>query len=223
MTQIYPFIPYKTKIYPEKEMLERSQVFYNWASKRRSVREFSNKPVPQKIIENIVRTAGTAPSGANKQPWTFVVIGDSKIKHQIRIAAETEEKELYQNKISDEWRRDLAPLQTDWKKPFLEIAPYLIIVFRQNYNLNETSGSKGKHYYVMESVGIAVGMLIMAIHNAGLITLTHTPNPMDFLGKILGRPKNEKAYVLMPVGYPGENVQVPDITRKNLDQIMIIK
>jgi nitroreductase len=220
MSDKYPFIPYYTKTHSEVEMVTKAENFYQLASKRRSIRDFSNKPVPRKIIENIIKTAGTAPSGANKQPWTFVVITDPELKNKIRIAAEAEEKEFYEHKITDEWRIDLAPLGTDWKKAYLEIAPVLIVVFRQDYSFDRNH-NKQKHYYVMESVGIAVGILITAIHNAGLVTLTHTPSPMKFLREILNRPTNEKPFVLMPVGYPAENITVPDIKRKPLSEIMV--
>lgn len=225
MAEPYPFIPFEPETYPEEEMIQKSQKFYEWAKKRRSIREFSDKPVSREIIENIILTAGSAPNGANKQPWTFAVVSDPEVKHKIRVAAEIEEKELYLHKISDEWRRDLAPLGTDWHKPFIDIAPYLIIVFKQNYYYDPETKQQGKHYYVNESVGIAVGMLIMAIHNAGLVTLTHTPSPMGFLGEILERPKNEKAFVLLPVGYPAENVTVPlkATIKKSLSDIMIWK
>jgi nitroreductase len=201
-------------------MNNRSQKLFELVNSRRSIRSFSNKPVPREIIENIVRTAGTAPSGANKQPWTFVIVTKPDLKRKIRMAAELEEKEFYDHKISDEWRQDLAPLGTSWEKPFLEIAPHLIVVFQQKYRLDENN-IKRKNYYVIKSVGIAVGMLILAIHNASLATLTHTPISMNFLRDLLGRPENEKAFVIMPVGYPKENVRVPDIQRKPLSEILI--
>ena len=193
---------------------------YNLAKSRRSVRDFLDKPVPREIIENIIRAAGTAPSGANKQPWTFVIVSDPDLKHKIRIAAESEEREFYEHKISDEWREDLAPLGTTWKKAFLEKVPYLIVVFQQKYRLDRYN-KKRKNYYVNKSVGIAVGILIMAIHNAGLATLTHTPISMNFLQNLLRRPKNEKAFVIMPVGYPKEELTVPDIKRKTLSEIIV--
>lgn len=220
MEEKYPFIPYHLQTYSEDEMVERSLEMFNLVNSRRSVRDFSVKPVPRQVLENIIRAAGTAPSGANKQPWTFVIVSDSDLKRKIRIAAELEEKEFYKHKISDEWREDLAPLGTTWEKPFLEIAPYLIVVFQQKYRLDENN-IKRKNYYVIKSVGIAVGMLILAIHNAGLATLTHTPISMNFLRDLLGRPENEKAFVIMPVGYPKENVRVPDIKRKPLSEILI--
>ncbi|MFX1508017.1 MAG: nitroreductase family protein [Promethearchaeota archaeon] len=220
MVEKYPFIPYHLQTYSEEEMTKRSLEMVNLVSSRRSIRDFSDKPFPQVILENIIRTAGTAPSGANKQPWTFVVVSDSVLKRKIREAAELEEKEFYEHKISDEWREDLAPLGTSWEKSFLEIAPYLIVVFQQKYRLGENN-IKQMNYYVTKSVGIAVGMLILAIHNAGLATLTHTPISMNFLRDLLGRPKNEKAFVIMHVGYPKENVRVPDIKRKSLSEILI--
>jgi len=203
-------------------MLELTRSFFQTFNQRRSVRQFSGKSVPREVIENVIKTAGTAPSGANKQPWTFVVVSDPKLKHKIRIAAEKIEKSFYEQRISNEWHQDLVPLGTDWHKPFLEDAPYLIVVFQQNYGTDEYK-NKRKHYYVTKSVGIAVGMLIMAIHNAGLVTVTHTPSPMGFLRTILNRPKNEKVFVVLPVGYPVENCFVPDIKRKKLTEIMVWK
>ena len=214
----YPFVPYTMNSYTPEESIRRSKEFYEWANKRRSIREFSNKTFPKEIITNILRTANTSPSGGHKQPWTFVVVDDPNLKHQIRISAEIEEKESYEHRMSSEWLEDLAPLGTDWHKPYLEVAPYLMVVFKQEYGLDAVTGKHSKHYYVNESVGIAVGMLLLAIFNAGLATLTHTPNPMNFLREILKRPKNEKAYVLMPVGYPADSVFVPDLKRKSLEQ-----
>ncbi|MBI1306568.1 MAG: nitroreductase family protein [Bacteroidetes bacterium] len=210
----YPFIPYSRELVDGDESLRRAIQYFNEMKTRRSVREFSDKPVDRAVIETILKTAGTAPSGANKQPWTFCVIGDPELKRKIRIAAEEEEKVNYGGRMSDEWLRDLAPLGTDWQKPFLEIAPWLIVVFRKVYDLE--GGEKRKNYYVQESVGIACGFLISAIHHAGLVTLTHTPSPMNFLTDILKRPENEKPFLLLPVGYPAENAVVPDIHRKEL-------
>ncbi|MFW9902952.1 MAG: nitroreductase family protein [Candidatus Thorarchaeota archaeon] len=220
MSEKYEFIPYHLQTYSEDEMIKRSFDMFNLVNSRRSIRKFSDKSFPRVILENIIGSAGTAPSGANKQPWTFVIVSDSDLKRKIREAAELEEKEFYKHKISDEWREDLAPLGTTWEKPFLEIAPYLIIVFQQRYRLGENN-KKRKNYYVKKSVGIAVGMLILAIHNAGLATLTHTPISMNFLQELLGRPENEKAFVIMPVGYPEENVRVPNIKRKPLSEILV--
>jgi nitroreductase len=222
MIDEYPHIPYEFETISQEESIERSTEFYKRMNKRRSIRYFSDKGVPFEIIENIIRTAGTAPSGAHKQPWTFVVVQDPDLKSRIRKAAEEEERINYTERMSKEWLRDLAPLGTDWEKPFLEIAPYLIVVFRQRYGFSE-DGIKSKHYYTSESVGISVGILIAAIHNAGLVTLTHTPSPMNFLKKILERPENEVPFVLLPVGYPAENATVPDIHRKSLEDIMVLK
>jgi len=176
------FIPYKGVTYPPEEAQERSQAHYEYMDKRRTVREFSNKPVAKKIIENILMTASSAPSGAHKQPWTFCVVSNADLKAKIRVAAEKEEYESYNNRMTKEWLKDLEPFGTDWNKPFLEIAPYLIIVFKKAYDLND--GVKSKNYYVNESVGIATGFLLSAIHNAGLVSLTHTPSPKNFLQKI---------------------------------------
>ena len=202
----------------KKEMLERSKSFLSEISTRRTVREFSTKTFPIEIIENCIKSAGTAPSGANKQPWSFTIVENKEVKAKIRIAAEKEEKEFYGHRATKEWLEDLNQFGTNWQKPFLEIAPYLIIVFRQIYDVNE-SGSQRKNYYVNESVGIASGFLLAALHNAGLATLIHTPSPMNFLGKILDRPENEKAYLLIPVGYPSDNAEVPNIKKKPFSEI----
>jgi nitroreductase len=187
-------------------------------STRRSLRNFSDTPVPRQTIERLIALAASAPSGANKQPWHFVAVQDPEIKRRIRAAAEEEEKAFYGGRASEQWLDDLKPFGTDWEKPFLETAPWLIVVFRKNYDIAE-DGQKAKNYYVQESVGIACGFLIAAIHAAGLSTLTHTPSPMDFLGKILGRPANERAFLLMPVGYAADESQVPDISKKDLGEI----
>lgn len=214
----YKHIPYHQDFFSEKEILTKSKKFYDFMDNRRSVREFSDKPISKKIIQNIIKTASTAPSGAHKQPWTFCVVSNPKLKSEIRKAAEKEEIESYENRMSDSWLKDLAPLGTDMNKPFLEIAPYLIIVFKKAFDYNKNS-EKTNNYYVNESVGIASGMLITAIHNAGLATLTHTPSPMKFLSKILNRPDNERPFLLLPVGYAKETVYVPDIHRKKLEEI----
>lgn len=187
-------------------------------STRRSLREFSDFPVPRQKIERLIALAASAPSGANKQPWHFVAVQNPEVKRQIRLAAEEEERAFYGGRASDQWLEDLKPFGTDWEKPFLETAPWLIVVFRQNYEVDE-EGQKAKNYYVQESVGIACGFLIAAIHAAGLSTLTHTPSPMGFLGKILGRPDNERAFLLMPVGYAADDAQVPNISKKDLGEI----
>ncbi len=197
---------------PEADMIHRSQSFLADILQRRTVRDFSDKPVPVDIITDAVKTASSAPSGANKQPWHFVVVKDPEVKKEIRIAAEKEEKAFYEHRAPDYWLKDLNQFGTDWHKPFLEIAPYLIIVFKKHYDLE--GEKQKKNYYVNESVGIAAGFLLIALHNAGLVTLTHTPAPMGFLEKILVRPKNEKAILLIPVGYPALDAEVPQLTKK---------
>jgi nitroreductase len=206
------------KEFSKEEMLARSTSFLNDIVSRRTVREFSDRPVPIEVIENCIKSAASAPSGANKQPWQFVIVQDPEVKSKIREAAEVEEKEFYGHRATKEWLEDLNQFGTDWHKPFLEIAPYLIVVFRQIYDV-EDDGSHRKNYYVSESVGIASGFLLAALHNAGLATLTHTPSPMNFLGEILERPANEKAYLLIPVGYPDDDAEVPEITKKPFDEI----
>jgi iodotyrosine deiodinase len=225
MNTSYVFRPLIFKRLPEAEQLARSRQFLDTMQMRRTVRDYSTESVPFELIANAIATAGTAPSGANQQPWTFVVVSNPDIKRQIRIAAEEEEKISYESRMSTEWLAALAPLGTDWHKPHLEDAPYLIIVFRQAYGIgmDATTGeeTKIKHYYTEESVGIAVGLLLASLHQAGLATLTHTPNPMGFLSDILQRPANERAYVVIPVGYPAADAQVPAITKKPLDEIMV--
>ncbi len=204
--------------HPVSEMKKRAAEFYEHMKRRRTVRDFSDRAVPREIIEHCLLAAGTAPNGANKQPWHFVVVSDPEIKKKIRFEAEKEEHEFYHRRAPEDWLKDLQPFGTDEKKPFLEKAPYLIGVFAQNYNMDE-SGEKEKHYYVKESVGIATGILITALHASGLATLTHTPSPMGFLNEIMGRPSHEKPFLLLVVGYPEEDVQVPDITKKSLNEI----
>jgi iodotyrosine deiodinase len=199
-------------------MQERAENFYNDLNRRRTVRDFSDEAVDKTIIENCIRAAGTAPSGAHLQPWHFAAISDQQIKKQIRIAAEKEEHEFYHGRATEEWLDDLKPFETNEHKPFLESAPWLITIFERRYGLKE-KGEKKKHYYVSESVGIATGMLITAIHNAGLVCLTHTPSPMKFLNDILQRPVNEKPFLLLVVGYPADGVMVPDNKRKPLNEI----
>jgi len=213
------FIPYQQKTLTESEQLKASEDFYQHLDERRSVREYSDKPVDIKVIENIIKTASTAPSGAHKQPWTFCVISNADLKAKIRAAAEEEEKQNYAGRMSERWLEDLEPFGTNWEKEFIDVAPYIIVVFKRAYEMID--GEKRNNYYVNESVGIASGMLIAAIHNAGLCTLTHTPSPMNFLAKVLDRPENERAFLLMPVGYPANNAEVPDITRKELNEIMV--
>ncbi len=208
-------IPFQHERYPEETMVDRADAFYNMMDKRRSIRFFSDEPVPRHLIERAIQTASTAPSGAHMQPWTFVAISDPDVKRKIRIAAEKEEKESYGGRMSDEWLEALAPFGTNWEKPFLETVPWIVVCFAQSYGFNEDESRK-KHYYVQESCGIACGMFISAIHNMGLATLTHTPSPMKFLNEILGRPKNEKPFILFPIGYPASDATVPDIGRKEL-------
>jgi nitroreductase len=214
------FKAYDAMHFNEEEMLSRSSQFYLYMDKRRSLRSFSAKQVPLAIIENAIKTASTAPSGAHKQPWSFCVIQDQKIKKAIREAAEKEEYENYHGRMKEEWLEDLEKFDTDWHKEFLEIAPYLIVVFKKPYELEK--GDKKKNYYVNESVGLAAGFLLTALHNAGLAALTHTPSPMNFLAKILNRPENEKPFLLIPVGYPAENALVPKLERKALNEIMTL-
>lgn len=204
--------------YPQDEMRSRAKDFYEEVKRRRTVRDFSEREVPMDIIENCLRAAGTAPNGANMQPWHFTVVSDPNIKHQIREAAEDEERAFYTERAPEEWLEALAPLGTDWRKPFLETAPFLIAIFAQSYGLTQ-SGKKVKNYYVQESVGIATGILITALHHAGLVTLTHTPSPMKFLSEILGRPPNERPYLLLVVGYPQDGAKVPVITKKALEEL----
>jgi len=201
-------------------MIESARRFRETLALRRSVREFSSDPVPMEVVDQAIAAAASAPSGANQQPWTFVVVTDADVKRRIRIAAEEEERENYGGRMPPEWLAVLAPLQTDWKKEFLEIAPLLIVVFKQDYGLSE-HGRKITHYYVNESVGIASGFLLAALNAAGLATLTHTPSPMGFLREILGRPVNEKPYLLIPVGFPAEGCRVPDIRKRTMDEVMV--
>jgi nitroreductase len=202
-------------------MLERARSFYEELDRRRSVREFSPDPVPRELIETAIRAASTAPSGAHRQPWRFVVVGDPAIKRQIRAAAEDEERESYLGgRMPPEWLEALAPLGTSWEKPFLETVPWLVVVFEEMYQLLP-DGSKRKNYYPKESVGIACGFFIAALHHMGLATLTHTPSPMGFLSRILDRPANEKPFILFPVGYPAAGSEVPDLHRKSLEEVSV--
>lgn len=225
MTEKYAFIPLEFDRLPPDEQRNRARNFYDRMRTRRTVRDFSTEPIPFELIRLAIATAGTAPSGANQQPWTFVAITDPAMKQQIRQAAEAEEKESYDRRMSQEWLDALAPLGTDWHKPHLEDAPCLIVVFRQAYGLStvpETGEQQRiKHYYVDESVGIAVGMLLASLHTAGLATLTHTPSPMTFLRDICQRPENERATMIIATGYPASDATVPDIEKKSLDDILI--
>jgi len=211
-------VPYHLDGLSDQEHLARAQAFYQLVNQRRTVREFSDRPIPEGVLEQCLLAAGTAPSGAHKQPWRFVVVRDPAIKKAIREAAEKEEHDNYDWRMSEAWKRDLEPLGTDEHKPFLEIAPALVVVMALKHG---DAGPEAMHYYVQESVGIATGMLISAIHAAGLATLTHTPSPMGFLQKVLNRPSHERPFVLLPVGYPAEGCQVPDLHRKNLDEISV--
>jgi iodotyrosine deiodinase len=216
----YPFIRYTRETYSSEEMIIRSKEYFNWMNTRRTVRDFSDKPFPVEVIENIIATASTAPSGAHKQPWTFCVVSNPEIKSAIRVEAEKEEYESYHGRMSKEWLQDILPLQTDWHKPFLETAPYLIIVFKKAYDITH-DGAKKTNYYVNESVGLACGFLLAAIHNAGLVALTHTPSPMNFLTKILNRPENERPFLLIPVGFPANETYVPKLERKSLQDVTV--
>lgn len=215
----FSFVRYEAigEEWPEPERMNRITDHFRFMNRRRSVRDFSSKEVDRKVIEEIIRTAGTAPSGAHKQPWTFCAVNNPAIKASIRKAAEEEEYENYTSRMGDEWLEDLKIFATDWHKPFLETAPWLIVVFKKAYDFSD--GVKHKNYYVNESVGIATGLLISAIHHAGLVTLTHTPSPMNFLSRILNRPGNERPFLLMPVGYPAEDARVPVLERKPLNEI----
>lgn len=217
----YKHIPYQPERLSHEETVSRGQAFYGSMDERRSVRFFTDEPVPREAIELAIKTASTAPSGAHRQPWTFVVISDAEIKKQIRIAAEDEERKSYEGgRMPPDWLEALAPLGTDWRKPYLETAPYIVVQFEQITGF-DAEGNPQKNYYVRESCGIAAGMFIAALHQMGLSTLTHTPSPMGFLSKILGRPKNERPFILFPVGYPTADATVPDIQRKPLDRVSV--
>lgn len=213
----HPFISYSREFTSPEEMIIRSKEFYHFMDSRRTVRDFSDKSVPKEVIENIILTASTAPSGAHKQPWTFCVISNKELKSRIRKMAEEEEYKSYNSRMPEEWLKDLEPLGTDWNKPFIDIAPWIIIVFKKSYEI--VDGKKKNNYYVNESVGLAAGFLLAAIHQVGLVALTHTPSPMNFISEALQRPENEKPILLIPVGYPAEKVMVPDLKRKALNEI----
>lgn len=214
-----PTRPYIAASIPsDEEILERAKKFYEAMQRRRTIRDYSDRPVPREVIEYCIRAAGTAPSGANLQPWHFVAVSDPEIKLQIRVAAEKEEKEFYEKRAPKAWLDALAPLGTDWHKPFLETAPWLIAVFAQPFR-TLADGTRSPTYYAIESVGIATGMLVTAVHSCGLAALTHTPSPMGFLNKILERPSHEKPFVLLVIGHPADDARVPDISRKDLSEI----
>lgn len=220
-TREFPFSPYRFERLPEDEMLRRARAFQATLSARRSVRQFSADPVPRELIEIAIATASSAPSGAHRQPWKFVAVSDPAVKREIRVAAEAEERESYEGgRMPAEWLEALAPLGTDWRKPYLETAPWLVVVFEETHGIG-ASGEHIKNYYVKESVGIACGFFIAALHQMGLATLTHTPSPMAFLSRILGRPKNERPYILFPVGYPADDATVPDLRRKGPDEVSV--
>ena len=214
--QFLPLTQYRR--YSEVEMTKRAADFHSDIARRRTIRDFSDRTVPRSVIEDCIKAAGTAPSGANMQPWSFVAVSDTDVKRRIRVAAEEEEQEFYDHRAPQEWLDALAPLGTDPNKPFLETAPYLIAIFAQKFGVLP-DGRQVKHYYATESVGIATGILLTALHNAGLASLTHTPSPMGFLNEILGRPANERPYLLIVTGYPTNDATVPDIRKKNLDEI----
>jgi len=214
----FEHIRYMPQAFSEEDMIKRSLDFYHRANKRRTVRSFSDKPVPKEVLLNVIKTAGTSPSGAHKQPWTFCLVSNAKLKKQIRKAAEEEEFQSYNGRMNKAWLDDLKPMGTDWHKPYLETAPWLIVVFRKIFDLDQ-NGKKKNNYYVNESIGIACGMLLMAIQNAGLCALTHTPSPMNFLSGILDRPDNERPILLIPVGYAADETYVPNIKRKELEEI----
>lgn len=214
------FIPYVFEPTTSADSITKSKTFYEFANSRRTVRSFSERAIPEEVLNNVILTASTAPSGAHKQPWTFCVVTSQKVKKAIRVAAEKEEFENYTGRMSDEWLEDLKKLGTNHEKPFLETAPALIVVFKRIYEFDE-KGAKQNNYYVQESVGLATGFLLLALHNAGLVALTHTPSPLNFLSKILKRPLNERPFLLIPVGYPLENTQVPNLERKPLADILV--
>ena len=213
-------VPYRAPEVPDDERQARGERFFREMDSRRSVREFSSRPVPRELIELAIRTASTAPSGAHQQPWTWAAVSDTAVKRQIRAAAEKEERAFYDGRASEEWLEALAPIGTDWRKPFLETAPWLVVLFAQRYT-TRLDGSRQKHYYVQESCGIAAGLFIASLHRMGLATLTHTPSPMGFLRDVLGRPASEAAMILFPVGFPAEDARVPDLQRKPLAEVAV--
>jgi nitroreductase len=213
------FIPLNHIQIPEDEMIRRSQNYLEWADKRRSVRHFSNREVPLEVMENLIMTASTAPSGAHKQPWTFCLISNKELKSKIRALAEEEEYRSYHGRMTKEWLKDLEPLGTDWQKEFIDVAPWIVVVMKRSYEF-DPEGVKLNNYYVAESVGLAAGFFLMAVHHAGLVALTHTPSPMNFISKVLERPENEKPVLLIPVGFPAENATVPDLKRKSKSEVI---
>jgi iodotyrosine deiodinase len=220
MEKEYEHIPYTQEEKSAAELLKRSEKFYQLMNKRRSLRFFSNKPVPKEVIDNIIKTASSAPSGAHKQPWKFCVIANKELKSRIRKMAEEEEYISYNGRMKEDWLKDLEPFGTDWVKEFIDVAPWIIVVMKIPYNVDE-NGQKLNNYYVTESVGLAAGFLLAAVHYAGLVALTHTPSPMNFLSEALERPDNERPFLLIPVGYPAENATVPQLTRKPLKEVVV--
>ena len=217
----HSFVGYRPPLHSLPEMHRRASDFYELMNKRRSVRHFSSRPVPRELIEVAIKTASTAPSGAHRQPWRFVAVSDQSTKHDIRVAAEDEERESYEGgRMPPEWLEALEALGTTWKKPYLETVPWIVVVFEETYGVNP-DGSQRKNYYVKESVGIACGLFIASLHDMGLSTLTHTPSPMNFLSELLNRPANERPFVLFPIGYAADDAQVPDIRRKPLDEVAV--
>lgn len=213
------FKRYSGECFEEKEMIERSANFYSWADQRRSLRHFSDREVPLEVMENLIMTGSTAPSGAHKQPWTFCLISNKELKSKLRALAEEEEYRSYNGRMSEVWLKDLEPLGTDWEKEFIDIAPWIVVIMKRSYEYGEES-EKLNNYYVSESVGLAAGFFLMAVHNAGLVALTHTPSPMNFISKALDRPDNERPFLLIPVGYPAENAEVPDLKRKSKSEVI---
>ncbi len=220
MSDAHEFEPYSLPYVSNTDMIRKASDHYRKVKKRRTVRDFSDRAVPRKVVEYVIKAASTAPSGAHKQPWTFVAVGNPGLQREIRAAAEKEEYENYHGRMSESWLEDLKVFDTDWNKPFLETAPWLIIIFRKIHDFDE-DGNKTKNYYVNESVGIATGFLLSALQEVGLVALTHTPSPMNFLGKILDRPTNEKPFLLIPIGYPADNAKVPVLKRKRLDDVSV--
>lgn len=218
----HPTIPYERERRSSEDLIAAARAFLDTLLLRRTVREFAPDPIPDEVLRLAIEAANAAPSGANMQPWKFVVVRAPELKRRIRIAAEEEERENYGGRMPEEWLRALAPLQTDWRKEFLEIVPALIVVFKEEYGVRD-DGSKVTHYYVNESVGIACGFLLAALNAAGLATLTHTPSPMGFLRELLDRPKNEKPFLLIPVGFPADGCRVPDLTKKSVDDVLVVR
>lgn len=219
MKDQHEFVPYERDLYNKEEMIERSASFYAWADTRRSVRDFSDTPVPKEVMENLIMTGSTAPSGAHKQPWTFCLISNAELKSKLRELAEEEERKSYEGRMSEQWLKDLEPLGTDAVKEFIDIAPWIVVIMKRAYETGP-EGEKLNNYYVSESVGLAAGFFLLAVHHAGLVALTHTPSPMNFIAKALDRPDNERPFLLIPVGYPAEGVRVPDLKRKEKAEVI---